>query len=144
MPTLTCRHLTYIPPCSSPTRLGLWILLLGDRSGTEEGRMVHFLAAGRRTGGLRTQNELPDWQADGAVARGQGVEMFGEFPFAAQKISISGNTRGQMVICHRKSGYTIAEETIGERLTLYDCAQLHRFLEEARPPTHCTQEDTPS
>ncbi|XP_053179641.1 uncharacterized protein LOC128362815 [Scomber japonicus] len=45
-----------------------------------------------------------------------------------------------MVICHRKSGYTIAEETTGERLTLCACAQLHR----ARPPTRCRQEDTQS
>uniref|UniRef100_UPI003AB0D6D1 uncharacterized protein n=1 Tax=Centroberyx gerrardi TaxID=166262 RepID=UPI003AB0D6D1 len=45
-----------------------------------------------------------------------------------------------MVIFHRKSGYTIAEETTGERLTLCACAQLQSFLEEAGPPPHCTQE----
>lgn len=67
--------------------------------------------------------------------------MFRELPFVAQKISIRENMRGLMVIFHRKSGYTIAEETTGGRLTLCACAQLHRFLGEAWPPTHCRQED---
>jgi len=93
----------------------------------------------RGGGGLRTQDELPD--CDGAVAGGQGVEMLGELAFAAQKISISENMRGEMVIIHRKSGYTVAEETTGERLTLCACAQLRRSLEEAGPPTRFRQEE---
>lgn len=48
--------------------------------------------------------------------------MFREMAFAAQEISISENMRGTMVISHRKSGYTIAEETTGEKLTLCACA----------------------
>lgn len=68
--------------------------------------------------------------------------MFRELAFVAQKISISENTRGLMVIFHRKSGYTIAEETTGERLTLCAHALLHCFLEGTRPLTLCRQEDT--
>lgn len=44
--------LTHIQPlCSSPLRLGLWILFLSDRSRTEEGGTAHFLAAGSWTRG---------------------------------------------------------------------------------------------
>ena len=50
--SVTCTHHTNIQPlCSSPPRLGLWILFLSDRSRTEEGRSVHFLAVGRRRRG---------------------------------------------------------------------------------------------
>lgn len=108
------------------SRLIFWLLGRGWAWG-EEGR-------------LRTQNDLPDWLADGAVTGGRDVEMFGELVLAAQKISINENMRGKMVIFHRKSGYTIAEATTGEKLTL--CASAAALLGKRRwPHTHCRQED---
>lgn len=65
--------------------------------------------------------------------------MFGELALAAHKISISKNMRGEMLIFHRKSGYTIAEETTGGRLTL--CASAASlFGKRHQPHTYSRQE----
>lgn len=71
MHTLTCTHLTHNqPPCSSPPagwdcRSYFFVTGPGQRRGRW---FIFWLLGGGQEGGwggLRTQDDLPDWQADG-------------------------------------------------------------------------------
>lgn len=143
--THTCTDLTHIQPlCSSPPRLGLWILFLSDRSRTEEGRMAYFLAAGGGRGG---------WQGGG------GVEDTG---WAARLTGWWGCRWGRrcrdvqgVCVCGSKDKhqweYERLDGNLSQEVRLYHCRRNHRREADLvrlcsaasdRPSTLYRQEDT--
>lgn len=101
-----------------------WILFLSDRCGPERGNSGWLFWT------FCEESEWQKHQADEAVTGDGGVDVLrGE-----RKISISENMSAQMLIAHRKSGYSITGETTGGTATQKKTDL--RELQASAPQTH--------